>query len=199
MEIRLKNKYKNEVFKAMQDRFGYSNPMEVPKLTKITINMGLSEAKDNAKVLESAVKEIALISGQRPVVTKARKSIANFKVREGMPVGAKVTLRGDRMYTFADKLFNISLPRVRDFKGLSRNSFDGRGNYSMGLKEQLIFPEIVNYSMGLKEQLIFPEIVYDDVDTIKGMNIVFTTTAKTDEEAQALLELMGMPFEKSAN
>ena len=183
MEIRLKNKYKNEDLKAMQDRFGYSNPMEVPKLTKITINMGLSEAKDNAKVLESAVKEIALISGQRPVVTKARKSIANFKVREGMPVGAKVTLRGDRMYTFADKLFNISLPRVRDFKGLSRNSFDGRGNYSMGLKEQLIFPEIV----------------YDDVDTIKGMNIVFTTTAKTDEEAQALLELMGMPFEKSAN
>ena len=183
MEIRLKNKYKNEVFKAMQDRVGYSNPMEVPKLTKITINMGLSEAKDNAKVLESAVKEIALISGQRPVVTKARKSIANFKVREGMPVGAKVTLRGDRMYTFADKLFNISLPRVRDFKGLSRNSFDGRGNYSMGLKEQLIFPEIV----------------YDDVDTIKGMNIVFTTTAKTDEEAQALLELMGMPFEKSVN
>ena len=176
MEIRLKDKYKKEVFKAMQDRFGYSNPMEVPKLTKITINMGLSEAK-------SAVKEIALIAGQRPVVTKARKSIANFKVREGMPVGAKVTLRGDRMYTFADKLFNISLPRVRDFKGLSRNSFDGRGNYSMGLKEQLIFPEIV----------------YDNVDTIKGMNIVFTTTAKTDEEAQALLELLGMPFEKSVN
>ena len=183
VEIRLKDKYKSEVFKAMQDKFGYSNPMEVPKLTKITINMGLSEAKDNAKVLESAVKEIALIAGQRPVVTKARKSIANFKVREGMPVGAKGTLRGDRMYTFADKLFNVSLPRVRDFKGLSRNSFDGRGNYSMGLKEQLIFPEIV----------------YDDVDTIKGMNIVFTTTAKTDEEALALLELMGMPFEKSVN
>ena len=183
MEIRLKDKYKNEVFKALQDKFGYSNPMEVPKLTKITINMGLSEAKDNAKVLESAVKEIALIAGQRPVVTRARKAIANFKVREGMPVGAKVTLRGDRMYTFADKLFNLSLPRVRDFKGLSRNSFDGRGNYSMGLKEQLIFPEIV----------------YDDVETIKGMNIVFTTTAKTDEEAFALLELLGMPFEKSAN
>ena len=183
MDVRLKEKYKTEVFKAMQEKFGYSNPMEVPKLIKITVNMGLSEAKDNAKVLESAVKEIALITGQRPVVTKARKSIANFKVREGMPVGAKVTLRGDRMYTFADKLFNISLPRVRDFKGLSRNSFDGRGNYSMGLKEQLIFPEIV----------------YDDVDTIKGMNIVFTTTAKTDEEAQALLELLGMPFEKSAN
>ena len=183
MEIRLKDKYKNEVFKAMQDKFGYSNPMEVPKLTKITINMGLSEAKDNAKILESAVKEIALIAGQRPVVTRARKSIANLKVREGMPVGAKVTLRGDRMYTFADKLFNLSLPRVRDFKGLSRNSFDGRGNYSMGLKEQLIFPEIV----------------YDDVETIKGMNIVFTTTAKTDEEAFALLELLGMPFEKSTN
>ncbi len=180
MEVRLKDKYKNEVFKAMQDKFNYSNPMEVPKLTKITINMGLSEAKDNAKILESAVKEIALISGQKPVVTKARKSIANFKVREGMPVGAKVTLRGDRMYTFADKLFNLSLPRVRDFKGLNRDSFDGRGNYSMGLKEQLIFPEIV----------------YDDVETIKGMNIVFTTTAKTDEEAFALLELLGMPFAK---
>lgn len=154
--------------------------MDVPKLTKITINMGLSEAKDNAKILDSAVKEIALISGQKPVVTRARKSIANFKVRAGMPVGAKVTLRGDRMYTFADKLFNLSLPRVRDFKGLSKNSFDGRGNYSMGLKEQLIFPEIV----------------YDQVETIKGMNIVFTTTAKTDEEAYALLEMLGMPFEK---
>ena len=181
MEIRLRDKYKNEVFKAMQDKFNYSNPMEVPKLTKITINMGLSEAKDNSKILESAVKEMALISGQKPVVTKARKSIANFKVREGMPVGAKVTLRGDRMYTFADKLFNLSLPRVRDFKGLSRDSFDGRGNYSMGLKEQLIFPEIV----------------YDEVETIKGMNIVFTTTAKTDEEAFALLELLGMPFAKA--
>ncbi len=182
MEIRLKDKYNNEVFKAMQEKFSYSNPMETPKLTKITINMGLSEAKDNAKILESAVKEISLISGQRPVVTRARKSIANFKVREGMPVGAKVTLRGNRMYVFADKLFNLALPRVRDFKGLSRDSFDGRGNYSMGLKEQLIFPEIV----------------YDNVETIKGMNIVFTTTAKTDEEAMTLLELMGMPFAKSA-
>ena len=181
MEIRLKDKYQNEVFKALQDKFNYSNPMEVPKLTKITINMGLSEAKENAKILESAVKEMALISGQKPVVTKARKSIANFKVREGMPVGAKVTLRGDRMYVFADKLFNLSLPRVRDFKGLNRDSFDGRGNYSMGLKEQLIFPEIV----------------YDNVETIKGMNIVFTTTAKTDEEAFALLELLGMPFAKA--
>ena len=180
MEIRLKEKYKSEVFQALNDKFNYSNPMDVPKLTKITINMGLSEAKDNAKILDSAVKEIALISGQKPVVTRARKSIANFKVRAGMPVGANVTLRGDRMYTFADKLFNLSLPRVRDFKGLSKNSFDGRGNYSMGLKEQLIFPEIV----------------YDQVETIKGMNIVFTTTAKTDEEAYALLEMLGMPFEK---
>ena len=180
MEIRLKEKYKSEVFQALNDKFNFSNPMDVPKLTKITINMGLSEAKDNAKILDSAVKEIALISGQKPVVTRARKSIANFKVRAGMPVGAKVTLRGDRMYTFADKLFNLSLPRVRDFKGLSKNSFDGRGNYSMGLKEQLIFPEIV----------------YDQVETIKGMNIVFTTTAKTDEEAYALLEMLGMPFEK---
>lgn len=181
MENRLREKYKTEVFKALQDKFNYSNPMEVPKLEKITINMGLGEAKENSKILDSAVKEIAIISGQKPVVTKARKSIANFKVREGMPVGAKVTLRGENMYTFADKLFNISLPRVRDFKGLNRNSFDGRGNYSMGLKEQLIFPEIV----------------YDDVETIKGMNIVFTTTAKTDEEAFALLELLGMPFAKN--
>ncbi len=154
--------------------------MEVPKLTKITINMGLGEAKDNSKVLESAVNEIALIAGQKPVVTKAKKSIANFKVRQGMPVGAKVTLRGDRMYEFADKFFNIALPRVRDFKGVSKNAFDGRGNYSLGIKEQLIFPEIN----------------YDQVETIKGMNIVFTTTAKTDEEAMALLELLGMPFEK---
>ena len=178
MEIRLKDKYKNEVFKAMQDRFGYSNPMEVPKLTKITINMGLSEAKDNAKVLESAVKEIALISGQRPVVTKARKSIANFKVREGMPVGAKVTLRGDRMYEFVDRFFNLALPRVRDFRGINPNSFDGRGNYSVGVKEQLIFPEID----------------YDKIDKVRGMDICFVTTAKTDEEARELLALMGAPF-----
>ena len=183
MAARLRETYKNDVFPALREQFKYENVMEIPKLEKVTINMGLGEAKENAKIMESAVEEISLITGQRPVVTKARKSIANFKVREGMPVGAKVTLRGDRMYTFADKLFNISLPRVRDFKGLSRNSFDGRGNYSMGLKEQLIFPEIV----------------YDNVDTIKGMNIVFTTTAKTDEEAQALLELLGMPFEKSVN
>ena len=180
MTARLRETYNNVVFNAMKEKFQYKNVMEVPKLVKITINMGLGEAKDNAKVMESAVEEMALISGQKPVITKAKKSIANFKVRQGMPVGAKVTLRGDNMYVFADKFFNISLPRVRDFKGVSRNSFDGRGNYSMGIKEQLIFPEIN----------------YDQVDVIKGMNIVFTTTAKTDEEAAALLELLGMPFEK---
>ena len=179
-EARLKETYKNEAIKALQDKFQYSNPMEIPKLEKVVINMGLGEAKENAKILETAVQEIAQITGQRPVITKAKKSIANFKVRQGMPVGAKVTLRGDNMYFFVDKLFNVSLPRVRDFKGVSKNSFDGRGNYSMGVKEQLIFPEIN----------------YDDVDTIKGMNIVFTTTAKTDEEAQELLRLLGMPFEK---
>ena len=180
MTARLKTMYDEHVFGALKEKFNYSNVMEVPKLEKVTINMGLGEAKDNAKFMESAVEEIALISGQKPVITKAKKSIANFKVRQGMPVGAKVTLRGDNMYEFVDKLFNISLPRVRDFKGVSKNSFDGRGNYSMGIKEQLIFPEIN----------------YDKVDMIKGMNIVFTTTAKTDEEAQALLELLGMPFEK---
>ena len=180
MTARLRETYDKEVFDQLKDKFQYKNVMEVPKLTKITINMGLGEAKDNSKVLESAVNEIALIAGQRPVITKAKKSIANFKVRQGMPVGAKVTLRGDRMYEFADKFFNIALPRVRDFKGVSRNAFDGRGNYSLGIKEQLIFPEIN----------------YDQVETIKGMNIVFTTTAKTDEEALALLELLGMPFEK---
>jgi large subunit ribosomal protein L5 len=181
LTARLKETYKTKVYPALQEKFGYENPMMIPKLTKVTINMGLGEAKDNIKLLETAVKEIGLITGQKPVTTKARKSIANFKVRQGMPVGAKVTLRGDNMYDFVDKLFNISLPRVRDFKGVSRNSFDGRGNYSMGIKEQLIFPEIN----------------YDDVDMIKGMNIVFTTTAKTDEEAAALLEFLGMPFEKN--
>ena len=180
MTARLKETYKEKVFNAMVEKFGYENVMEVPKLEKVTINMGLGEAKDNAKVMESAVAELGQITGQKPVVTKAKKSIANFKVRQGMPVGAKVTLRGENMWTFVDKFFNIALPRVRDFKGVSRNSFDGRGNYSMGIKEQLIFPEIN----------------FDKVDAVKGMNIVFTTTAKTDEEAAALLELLGMPFEK---
>jgi large subunit ribosomal protein L5 len=180
LTARLKETYKNEAFKALMDKFQYKNVMEVPKLEKITINIGLGEAKENAKLMETAVEELGLISGQRPVVTKSKKSIANFKVRAGMPVGTKVTLRGENMYEFADKFFNIALPRVRDFKGVSRNAFDGRGNYSMGVKEQLIFPEIN----------------YDKVDKIKGMNVVFTTTAKTDEEAAYLLELLGLPFEK---
>ena len=180
MASRLKDTYNNEVFKKLQEKFQYKNPMEVPKLEKVVINMGLGEAKENSKLIESAVEELSIITGQRPVVTKARKSIANFKVRQGMPVGTKVTLRGEKMYIFADKFFNIALPRVRDFKGVTRNSFDGRGNYSLGLREQLIFPEID----------------YDSIDAIMGMNVVFTTTAKTDEEAMALLEGLGMPFEK---
>jgi len=180
LAARLKEKYKTDVFEALMEKFKYDNVMQVPKLEKITINMGLGEAKDNAKLMETAVQEIALVTGQKPVTTKAKKSIANFKLREGMTVGAKVTLRGDSMYEFADKLFNIALPRVRDFKGVNRNSFDGRGNFSMGVKEQLIFPEIN----------------YDQVDMIKGMDIVFTTTAKTDEEALSLLEFLGMPFTK---
>jgi len=176
----MKDKYQNEVFAALMEQFKYENVMDVPKLVKITLNIGLGEAKENAKLMEGAVEELGLITGQRPVVTTAKKSIANFKVRQGMPVGTKVTLRGDRMYEFADKFFNIALPRVRDFKGVSKNAFDGRGNYSTGIKEQLIFPEIH----------------YDKVEMVKGMNIVFTTTAKTDEEAFALLQLLGMPFEK---
>ena len=177
---RLEQAYKNEIFKALMEKFGYKNPMQVPKLEKITLNIGLGEAKENSKLMDTAIEELKLITGQKPVVTRAKKSIANFKVREGMAVGLKVTLRGDNMYVFADKFFNIALPRVRDFKGVNKNSFDGRGNYSMGIKEQLIFPEIV----------------YDDVDLVKGMNIVFTTTAKTDEEALELLKLLGLPFEK---
>lgn len=180
MAARMRETYKNEVFNALMEKFKYKNVNEVPKLEKITLNMGLGDTKENAKLLEMAVTELGLISGQKPVITKARKSIANFKLRQGMAIGAKVTLRGDKMYEFADKFFNIALPRVRDFKGVSKNSFDGRGNYSMGIKEQLIFPEIV----------------YDNVEKVRGMNVVFTTTAKTDEEAKALLELLGMPFEK---
>ena len=175
---RLKVKYTDEVLPALREKFGYKNPMEIPKLDKIVLNMGLGSEKDNAKGLENAVNELSLIAGQKPIVTKAKKSVANFKVREGMNIGAKVTLRGDRMYYFADKLMNIVLPRVRDFRGISDTSFDGRGNYAMGVKEQLIFPEIN----------------YDDVDKVRGMDIVFVTTAKTDEEAKELLSLMGMPF-----
>ena len=175
---RLRDKYRAEVVPALQQKFNYKNVMEIPRLEKIVINMGLGDCKDNAKALETAVTELTTIAGQKPLVTKSKKSIANFKLRAGMNVGAKVTLRGDRMYYFVDKLINIVLPRVRDFRGIPDTSFDGRGNYAMGLKEQLIFPEIN----------------YDDVDKIRGMDIVFVTTAKTDEEAKALLQMMGMPF-----
>ncbi|MDY2670147.1 MAG: 50S ribosomal protein L5 [Anaerovoracaceae bacterium] len=180
MANRLKEHYDNEVFNGLKEKFNYDNVMEVPKLEKITLNMGLGQIKDNTKAIESAVEEMGLITGQKPVLTKAKKSIANFKLRAGMPIGVKVTLRGENMYVFADKFFSIALPRLRDFKGVSKNSFDGRGNYTIGLKEQLIFPEIE----------------YDKIDMIKGMDITFTTTAKTDEEALALLEMLGMPFEK---
>ena len=176
---RLKDKYRSEVIPALKERFGYKNVMEIPKLEKVVINMGLGDCKDNSKALELAVSELATISGQKPMVTKAKKSIANFKVRSGMNVGAKVTLRGERMYEFADKLVSIVLPRVRDFRGVSNKAFDGRGNYSLGVREQLIFPEID----------------YDKVEKIRGMEMVFVTTAKTDEEARELLRLLGMPFQ----
>ena len=179
MATRIKEKYLNEAVPALQQKFGYKNPMQIPKLSKIVINMGLGDCKDNAKALETAVTELATISGQKPLVTKSKKSIANFKLRAGMNVGAKVTLRGDRMYEFADKLVSIVLPRVRDFRGVSNKAFDGRGNYSLGVREQLIFPEID----------------YDKVEKIRGMEMVFVTTAKTDEEARELLKLLGMPFQ----
>ena len=176
---RLQDKYRAEVVPALQQKFNYKNVMEIPRLEKVVINMGLGDCKDNAKALETAVTELATISGQKPLVTKSKKSIANFKLRAGMNVGAKVTLRGDRMYEFTDKLVSIVLPRVRDFRGVSAKAFDGRGNYSLGVREQLIFPEIE----------------YDKIDKIRGMEMVFVTTAKTDEEAKELLRLMGMPFQ----
>ena len=177
---RLKDIYLNEIVPSLMKKFEYKNVMQVPKLDKIVINMGVGEAKENAKVLESATKDLEIISGQKPVITKAKKSIANFKLREGMSVGCKVTLRGERMYDFADRLINLSLPRVRDFRGINPNSFDGRGNYALGIKEQLIFPEID----------------YDKIDKVRGMDIIFVTTAKTDEEARELLTEFGMPFKK---
>ena len=175
---RLKDKYLNEVVPALQEQFKYTNVMAIPKLDKVVINIGLGEAVQNPKALDAALNDLTLIAGQKPVVTRAKKSIAGFKLREGMPVGVKVTLRGDRMYEFVDRLVSVALPRVRDFRGVSPKSFDGRGNYSLGLKEQLIFPEIE----------------YDKIDKIRGMEIVFATTAKTDEEGRALLKLLGMPF-----
>lgn len=178
MAARLKDKYSTEVAKAMMEKFAYKNVMEIPKLEKVIINMGVGEAVANPKVLESAVADMTAISGQKPVVTRAKKSIAAFKLRQGMPIGTKVTLRGERMYHFMDKLINVSLPRTRDFRGVSAKAFDGRGNYALGLKEQLIFPEIS----------------YDKIDKVRGMDIIIVTTAKTDEEARELLKLLGMPF-----
>ena len=177
---RLKDLYKSEIVDAMVKKFGYKNVMEVPKLDKIVINMGVGEAKDNSKVLETAVKELETIAGQKVVTTKAKNSIANFKIREGMPIGCKVTLRGEKMYEFLDRLVNLALPRVRDFRGVSSVSFDGRGHYALGIKEQIIFPEIE----------------YDKIDKVRGMDVIVVTTAKTDEEARELLRLFNMPFKK---
>ncbi len=178
---RLLDKYKNEVVQALQSKFNYSTPMQIPKLVKVVLNMGVGEVKDNPKAIEIAANEMATISGQKAVITKAKKSVAAFKLREGMNIGCKTTLRGSKMYEFVDKLFNVALPRVRDFRGISANSFDGRGNFSMGVKEQLIFPEID----------------IEKIDKVRGMDITFVTTAKTDEEAKELLTLLGMPFAKS--
>lgn len=177
---RLKDLYKDEIVDAMIKKFGYKNIMEVPKLDKIVINMGVGEAKENAKVLDSAVKDLETITGQKVVLTRAKNSVANFKIREGMPIGCKTTLRGEKMYDFMDHLVNLALPRVRDFRGVSADSFDGRGNYALGVKEQLIFPEIE----------------YDKVEKVRGMDVIVVTTAKTDEEARELLRLFGMPFAK---
>ena len=178
---RMQEKYKSEVAPARMAKFGYKSVMQIPKLEKIVINIGMSDAKENPKVIEAAMNDLSLITGQKPVITKARKSVANFKLREGMNIGCKVTLRAEKMYEFLDRLFSIALPRVRDFKGINPNSFDGRGNYSLGIKEQLIFPEID----------------YDKIDKIRGMDIIMVTTAKTDEEARELLSLMGAPFVRS--
>ena len=181
MASRLREKYENEVKKALMEKFGYKSPMQIPKIEKIVVNIGVGEAKDNAKALDAAANDLGLITGQKPVVTKAKNSIANFKLREGTNIGIKVTLRADKMYEFLDRLFNVALPRVRDFHGINPNSFDGRGNYSMGVKEQLIFPEIE----------------YDKIDKVRGMDIIMVTTANTDEEARELLSLMGAPFSKN--
>ena len=180
MSSRLKDIYQKEIVDALMKKFGYKNIMQVPKIEKVVINMGVGEAKENVKLLDAAVSDLETITGQKAVVTKAKKSVANFKIREGMPIGCKVTLRGDRMYEFVDRLINLALPRVRDFRGVNPNAFDGRGNYALGIKEQLIFPEIE----------------YDKIDKIRGMDVIFVTTAKTDEEARELLAQFNMPFAK---
>ncbi len=180
MSSRLKEIYQNEMVDALMKKFGYKNVMQVPKLEKVVVNMGVGEAKENAKLLDAAVSDMETITGQKAIVTRAKHSVANFKIREGMPIGCKVTLRGDKMYEFVDRLINLALPRVRDFRGVNPNAFDGRGNYALGIKEQLIFPEIE----------------YDKVDKVRGMDVIFVTTAKTDEEARELLTLFNMPFAK---
>lgn len=177
---RLKEIYQNEIVDALMKKFGYKNIMQVPKIEKVVINMGVGEAKENVKILDAAMNDLQVITGQKPIITKAKKSVANFKIREGMPIGCKVTLRGERMYEFVDRLINLALPRVRDFRGVNPNAFDGRGNYSLGIKEQLIFPEIE----------------YDKIDKVRGMDVIFVTTAKTDEEARELLAQFNMPFAK---
>ena len=177
---RLKDLYNDTIVENLTKKFGYKNVMQVPKLDKIVVNMGVGEAKDNAKLLEAAVKDMETITGQKAILTKAKNSVANFKIREGMPIGCKTTLRGDKMYEFLDRLVNLALPRVRDFRGVNPNAFDGRGNYALGIKEQLIFPEIE----------------YDKIDKVRGMDVIFVTTAKTDEEARELLTLFNMPFAK---
>ena len=177
---RLRDQYENEIKDAMVKKFGYKNVMEIPKLDKVLVNMGVGEAKENAQILEAAMGDMEIITGQKPIATRSKNSIANFKIREGMPIGCKVTLRGEKMYEFVDRLVNLALPRVRDFRGVNPNAFDGRGNYALGIKEQLIFPEIE----------------YDKIDKVRGMDIIFVTTAKTDEEARELLTLFNMPFAK---
>ena len=180
MSSRMREIYSKEIAPAMQKKFGYKNVMQIPKLEKIVVNMGVGEAKENSKILEAAARDMEIITGQKPVLTKAKKSVANFKIREDMAIGCKVTLRGDKMYEFADRLINLALPRVRDFRGVNANAFDGRGNYALGIREQLIFPEIE----------------YDKIDKVRGMDVIFVTTANTDEEARELLTLFGIPFSK---
>ncbi|MCI9492872.1 MAG: 50S ribosomal protein L5 [Lachnospiraceae bacterium] len=180
MSSRLREIYQTQVVDALMKKFGYKNIMEVPKIEKVVINMGVGEAKENVKILDAAMSDLQIITGQKPIITKAKKSVANFKIREGMPIGCKVTLRGEKMYEFVDRLINLALPRVRDFRGVNPNAFDGRGNYALGIKEQLIFPEIE----------------YDKIDKVRGMDVIFVTTAKTDEEARELLAQFNMPFAK---
>ena len=200
---RLKEQYVNEIAPALNSKFGYKSVMQIPKLDKVVINVACGEAKENEKILEAVMKDLGQITGQKAVVCRAKKSVANFKLRQGTPIGCKVTLRGERMYEFVDRFFNVALPRVRDFRGINGNGFDGRGNFACGIKEQIIFPEIEfengNFACGIKEQIIFPEIDFDKVDAVRGMDVCFVTTAKTDEEGKELLKALGAPFATENN